>query len=373
MIEVMLDNLRDSISRILSVVDKKSNRPILSYSLFSVSNGRLDIYSTDLEVSAKVSLPVQSTENMTFCVNVRNFFDILRELPNSKLNLKVSSGLNGNYLDLKCDNIEYSLVILNTDDFPNLVFESKNSESFSIGASVLIETINKTSHSMSTDESMMYLNGIFLQAIDNKLRAVSTDGHRLALYDTDVNVGKSEMLTNGIIIPRKGVMELKKIAEVNPDAELKISVDESFLYANYLDSYFLSIRLFSREYVKYQAVIPAKTTYNLEIDKHTFLNSLKRIKIMSNEKSNGVRVKLLKEKMSISANHPSFGNALESIPINYTGKDMEIGFNAKYLIETLSVLKDGEIRIELNNELNPVVIKSCDTQDFLGIVMPLKL
>lgn len=369
----MLDDLRDAISRILSVVDKKGNRPILSYSLFSVNNGILEIYSTDLEVSAKVSLNVHSTENITFCVNVRNFFEILRELPNSKLNLKVSSGINGNYLDLKCDSIEYSLVILNTDDFPSLVFESKNSEVFNINSTVLIETINKTHHAMSTDESMMYLNGIFLQSIDNKLRAVATDGHRLALYDTDVNVGKSEMLINGIIIPRKGVMELKKIAEVDPNTDLKISVDESFLYANYQNTYFLSIRLFSREYVKYQAVIPAKTTYSLEIDKNSFWNSLKRIKIMSNEKSNGVRVKLSKDLMSISANHPSFGNAFESLPINYTGKEMEIGFNAKYLIETLAVLRDGEIKIELNNELNPVVIKSCDKQDYLGIVMPLKL
>lgn len=176
-----------------------------------------------------------------------------------------------------------------------------------------------------------------------------------------------------LLFPRKGVYELKKIAESYPDKNLKISVDDSFIYINAEDTYWLSIRLIAREYPKYQAVIPSKTSYTMTADRGLFFDAIRRIKIMSNEKSNGVRVKLHDKEMEVTANHPSLGNAREIVPVNYEGKDMEIGFNAKYLIDTLSTFDDGEICLELNNELSPVVIKSANQPNYLGIIMPLKL
>lgn len=369
-LSVNTDLLCASINKVLSVVDKKSSRPILSYTLFNVDKGTLEIKSTDLEVSVKLLLPVQNDESFSFCINAKNLFEILKELPNEELTMEFKQ--NSNLLDLRCGKVNFSLIVVNNEEFPNLNFTT-SLNSFLIPSSLLLEVIHKTFYAVSNDETRIYLNGLFFQSVDNQLRTIATDGHRLALLNTGLNVNSIDSLINGIIIPKKGVNELKKLAESNLDATISLSVDDSFLYAKLEDSYYISIRLIARDYVKYQAVIPSKTTYTLKAEKQVILNALKRIKIMSNEKSNGIRLKLLKNQIEISANHPMLGNASESIEVEYEGKEMEIGFNAKYLIENLSVLDDGDVLIELNNELSPAVVKSSEDPKILGIVMPLKL
>lgn len=370
--QVTNDILKNALNKILSVVDKKNTRPILSYTLVSANeDNTIEFSATDLEVSARIKIEATVEKPGIFCVNAKNLYDIVRELPEENIHLEKEG--EQSTLNLTCKEIHYSLLICGHEDFPHLSFSNESSE-FSLNSDVLVQMINKTVFAVSNDETRLYLNGIYLQEIDSKLRTVATDGHRLSLIDTEIdkNLDNIEPLSNGIIIPKKGVYELKKMADSFPNIEIKISVDDSFLYAN-TDMYSLSVRLIAREYPKYQAVIPNKTSFSMTADKNSFFNAVRRIKIMSNEKSNGVRVKLNKDQMSISANHPSLGEALELVPINYTGNDMEIGFNAKYLIDTLSNLDDGDINIELNNELSPVIIRSEKIPNYLGIIMPLKL
>jgi DNA polymerase-3 subunit beta len=208
---------------------------------------------------------------------------------------------------------------------------------------------------------------------DSKLRAVAIDGHRLALLDTQEFLGENKFLMDGVIVPRKGISELKKIADTYPDDDVSISLDDSFMFVNARNEYYLSIRLIAREYPKYQTVIPSKTTNRFHIDRNAILNAVKRIKILSNEKTNGVKLNIHKNELVISTNHPALGQATETLPIIYEGKATEIGFNAKYLIESLSVLNETDVTFEFNNELSPVVIKADDLPEFLGIIMPLKL
>ncbi len=366
--KVKVDTLKDSINKILTVVDKKNTRPILTYTLIKAENNQLNFCATDLEVSAQVRLEAIVEKAGTFCVNAKNLSDILKELPNEEIELICEE----NTLKIECGDIHFTLLIYNSEDFPQLSFEI-GGKPLPILSTQLSDIINKTVHAISTDETRLYLNGIYLQETESKLRAVATDGHRLSLVDTQVEDNKCENLMNGIIIPRKGVFELKKLSEAFPTEELKLSVDESFLYANANDKYFLSIRLIAREYPKYQAVIPSKTSFTMTTDKMTFFNAIRRIKIMSNEKSNGVRVHLKNNEMTIMANHPSLGDAREKINVDYAGKEMEIGFNAKYLVDTLATFDEGEISLELNNELSPVLIKSNTHPNYLGIIMPLKL
>jgi DNA polymerase III subunit beta len=373
-VRVATEKIRNAINKILSVVDKKNSRPILTYTLISAEKGMLEFSATDLEVSSKVKLKANITEEGSFCVNAKNLSDILRELPNNELELVIDD--SENVLKINCGDIHFTLLIYRNDDFPKLSFVNDKNE-FEIPARKILDIINKTSYAISNDETRLYLSGLFLQEVDSKLRAVATDGHRLSLLDTEMKdldrESQVENLVNGIIIPRKGVFELKKIAENYVDNSLKLSVDDSFIYVNANDEYFLSIRLIAREYPKYQAVIPAKTSFTLTADRNSFFDAVRRIKIMSNEKSNGVRVKVGERELLIMANHPSLGDARETIPVDYNGKEMEIGFNAKYLIDTLSTIQEGEISFELNNELSPIVIKSGAEPNYLGIIMPLKL
>jgi DNA polymerase-3 subunit beta len=251
------DHLRNAINKILSVVDKRNSRPILAYTLFETTKDGIYISATDLEVSAKVHLPANVEKEGSFCVNAKNLFDILKELPTDEVELEVSDDLNS--LHLTSNNIHFTLLIYKNNDFPQLVFNG-NENKIDIPSEYILNIINNTSHCISTDETRLYLNGVYLQEIDSVLRAVATDGHRLALVDMELSESNSEALSNGVIIPKKGVYELKKMAESNPDKIMTISVDDSFIYASFDEKYFLSVRLIAREYPKYQAVIPSKTS-----------------------------------------------------------------------------------------------------------------
>lgn len=361
--------LREAINKVLSVVDKKNSRPILTNCLLKTSGTKLELIATDLEVSAKIILPAKIEKEGSFCINSKNIAEILRELPNDDVVMSVE---NSNMLNLSCKNINYSLLITSAEEFPQLTFQNQSSE-FRLKTKQISHIINKTSHAISTDETRLYLNGIYFQITDSKLRSVAIDGHRLALLDTHEFIGENKFLVDGVIIPRKGISELKKIADSYPEDEVSISLDDSFMFVNARNEYYLSIRLIAREYPKYQTVIPAKTTNRFHIDRNAILNAVKRIKILSNEKTNGIKLNIQKNELVISTNHPALGQASENLPISYDGKSTEIGFNAKYLIESLSVLNETDVTFEFNNELSPVVIKAEDIPEFLGIIMPLKL
>lgn len=361
--------LREAINKLLSVVDKKNSRPILTNCLIRSQGQKVELIATDLEVSAKIHLNCKIEGEGSFCINSKNISDILRELPNDDIVLSVE---NTNLLNLSCKNINYSLLITSSDEFPQLSFQNQSTE-FRLKTKQISHIINKTSHAISTDETRLYLNGIFLQLTDSKLRAVAIDGHRLALLDTSEFLGENKFLVDGVIVPRKGISELKKIADSYPDIDVSISLDDSFMFVNARNEYYLSIRLIAREYPKYQTVIPTKTTNRFHIDRNAILNAVKRIKILSNEKTNGIKLNIQTNELIISTNHPALGQATEKLPIAYEGKQTEIGFNAKYLIESLSVLNETDVTFEFNNELSPVVIKADDLPEFLGIIMPLKL
>lgn len=369
-IKINAKTLRDGFNKIITVIDKRNARPILTNCLININPNELEIIATDLEVSAKVVLPAETDLETTFCINTKNISDILRELPDSDLLFELDQ--EKNVLNLNCESIKYSLLITTSTDFPKINFLNSQ-EKINLPANQLLNIINKISHAISTDETRINLNGIYLQQLNSKLRAVAIDGHRLALLDVLDFQSENSTFNDGFIIPKKGVFELKKLAETELNQDLDIYLDESFIHINANQNSFLSIRLIAREYPKYQTVIPNKTTYSLTVERESLLNAVKRIKLLSNEKTNGVKVALSSNEMKISADHPSLGFASETINVSYDGQEMEIGFNAKYLIDTLNVLDVNEVIYELNNELSPVIIRSSELENFLGIIMPLKI
>lgn len=369
-INIETEQLKNSLNKILTVIDKRNSRPILTNCLVKVEKNRIELIATDLEVTAKVVMPADVTENGSFCLNTKNIFDIVRELPDGNIEMQINQ--DKNLLELNCKNINYSLLITPSDEYPQVNFENSG-KPFQLKSSEMGKIIAKTSHAISNDETRINLNGIYLQELDSKLRSVAIDGHRLALLDIHNFDSNNSSLKDGVIIPKKGITEIKKISDSYPESNLTISLDESFLYLSANDEYFLSVRLIAREYPKYQTVIPAKTAFLMKVDKESLLNAVKRIKILSNEKTNGIKLGVNQNTLTISANHPSLGHAKEEINISYSGDDIEIGFNAKYMIESLTVLENEEIIFEFNNELSPVICRSETEPDFLGIIMPLKL
>ena len=362
--------LRDGINKIITVIDKKNSRPILTNCLIDAHDNKLEIIATDLEVTAKIIVNAVVENPGKFCINTKNLSDILRELPDS--NLEINIDHNQHVLNLNCKNINYSLLITNTDDYPQVTFEN-SSKPMNLKSKDILDIINKTSHAISSDETRVNLNGIYLQQLDSKLRAVAIDGHRLALLDLNNFESMNSVLEDGVIVPKKGIQELKKLAESYNDANFTVSLDESFLYVSLEDECFLSIRLIAREYPKYQTVIPSKTSYSISLDRNALYDAVKRIRLLSNEKTNGIKFSIGHNNLKISADHPSLGHATETLPLEYDGQEMEIGFNARYMLDSLNTLDVAEISYEFNNELSPVIIRSNEAENFLGIIMPLKI
>ena len=363
--------LKNSLIKVNSVIEKKAINQLIGYTLVELEKNQITLSSTDNEVYVKVSCQAHSDTNASFCINSKSLFDIIKDI--TETDLKFNMENDSNTLNLQTDKLHYSLLIYNSQDYPKISFPS-NLNFLTANKNDVNKMIQITNHAISNDETRIYLNGLFFQEVDSKLRAVATDGHRLSLIET-VTLEKgitSNYLTNGIIVPKKGVNELKRMTD-SESATIEIAVDESFLFAKVNEEYTLSIRLIARDYPKYQAVIPKNPGNTLVANRSELFEAIKRIRIMTNEKSNQVRLNISSNKMELSANHPSLGKAKETLEVNYSGKPLEIGFNAKYLVDVLSILDEGDVQLELSSEISPVVIKSPELEEYLGIIMPLKL
>jgi len=192
--------LRDGLNKILTVIDKKNSRPILTNCLINAYEKHIELIATDLEVTAKILIQAEVNETGKFCINTKNIFDIVRELPDAITELNIDQ--EKNVLNLNCKNIDYSLLITSTDEYPQVNFENSE-QPFKLNSDVINKIINKTTHAVSTDETRINLNGIYLQKLDSKLRAVAIDGHRLALLDIHDFQYDNQSLTDGIILPKR--------------------------------------------------------------------------------------------------------------------------------------------------------------------------
>ncbi len=363
------NELQEALGKILSILDKKSSiRPMISYAFLNISNDSINIQATDMEVTAKITMKVKVEAEAQFCIDAKKLFDAVRWLPDKYVRIE----LKDNALNVGSENIHYSLLVYKSDDYPNLMLQHEG-KTFQIESRKIQDIISKISHAISSDETRMNLNGIFLCEYDGKLRSVSTDGHRFSMIDTIIDKSDLEIFRDGVIIPKKGVFELKKMAENDKNSSITISIDDTFLYASINDCYFLSVRLIARTYPNYQNAIPTNPIRHFFVDKNLLLDAVRRVKIMSNEKSYGVRIKLAPSQMEVLANDPLLGKAYEKIPIKYDGENIEIGLNANYLIDSLSIFEQGDVKFQLNNDIMPVLVRPSDRSDYLAIIMPLKL
>ena len=366
-----VEHLNDALSKILSVIDYKNPRKILTYALFTAKKKEgIILEATDLEVSNQVFSSGDVEEEGSICVHPKNLYDLTREMPNRPISLETTS--DNNLLKITSGPTDVVLLICSPEEFPSFSFKSSE-ECFELTGKDALYFISKISHAIGHDEARIFLNGIFLQQEGNTLRAVATNGYTFALIEPKKMDTTNKVLSKGIIVPKKGVAELKKIAERNTDKNIKISVDESFMYVSCGEHCKLSIRLIARNYPPYETVIPSKTSYSMSVDRERLVDAIKRVKVLVNEKSNAIRFSMEKEKLTVSAKHPMFGEAAEKLEIDYSGKNIDIGFNVRYIMDSLSVIEDETITFQFNNELSPVILKSEKLKEFLGIVMPLKL
>ena len=365
---VQKETLLDSLQRIQSVVEKKNTIQILSNVLLELSNDELTLTATDLEVGIKFSIPVASDQSGKISISAKNLFEIVKELPNKPITFNKKEN---NWIEISCLKSNFNIVGLAADEFPPLPsFDGKSY--FKVKTETMREMIDRTLFAVSTDETRYHLNGAFLESIENSLiRMVATDGHRLAYIDNELILNGSEVLKRGIIIPKKGMHELRKLLETKSE-NFEMTVDKSNLLIKIENVHFFT-RLIEGEYPDYEQVIPKNNTKRFTVSKNDFVGSLKRVSLLANEKSKGVKFSLAKNCLTITSSNADLGDAKEELDVQYDGDSVEIGFNAKYIIDCLNILDTPNVTFDLNDKLSPGILKPEGKNDYTYIVMPMRI
>jgi len=230
--------------------------------------------------------------------------------------------------------------------------------------------IDKTIYSVSNDETRYHLNGVYFEQQTEGYIMVATDGHRMSLIKRAISSDKP-FISHGVIIPRKGLYEIKKLLEAM-DGEFEIAIDGAQLIVRH-DQTTLMIRLIEGKYPNYSQFIPQKLSQKIKINREAFLQSLKRVSLLANHKSKAVTLAFSNGKMEITSNNPELGDAKEELEINYTGQDIKIGFNAKYIQDVLQVIQDEDVDLEINDQLSPGLMRPHSDKNYTCVVMPMRI
>jgi len=365
------DNFLKALQRVQGIVENRKTMPILSNVLIDARPERIDIIATDLEVGMKSSYPANVVKEGKITVSAKKLYEIIKELPESEIRF---STRENDWVDLRCGKAHFNLVGLSPEEFP--FFPAVNDSTFlKLDGSLLREMVEMTSFAICHDETKYNLNGIFIKAVEQDngtlLRMVATDGHRLSMAEREIPAVSSSDLKNGVIFPKKGIFELKKLTD-DDDGEIMLSFLDNSSVLKKNDTLVL-MRLVDGYFPDYTRVLPADNDKSVTINRENFFHSLRRMAILSSEKFKGIMMELKSGVMEISASNPELGDARETLEVDYAGPDLSIRFNARYLIDVLSVIGEELVNLELKDELSPAVLKPHQGKGFLSVIMPMRV
>lgn len=359
---VTKEALLDGLQRIQNVVSTRSTLPVLTNALLETTESGLRLTTTDLEVAIRCEIEAKVEKPGATTLPARRLAAIVRELPASEITVETDSK---NISTLRCGASFFKIYGLAKDEFP--AFPSfQEAKSYTMKQSELRDGLRKTSYGISIDETRYVLNGILFSLKENKLTLVATDGRRLALFDSDLEFPKSH--ERDFIVPTKAVTELQRL--LGEEGEVQISAAEN-LVSFELNGSQLVTKLVEGNYPNYRQVIPGEAKERITLEREAFLTSVKRVALLSNDKTSSVRLSFSKNNLDIAANTPEVGEASESLAVAYRGRDISIAFNPEFLMDPLRNLPDDEIHIELIDEMSPGVIKI--NTPFLYVIMPMRV
>jgi len=360
-----------SLNHVQSVVERRNTIPILSNVLLKAEDGTLTMTTTDMDLEINESVAAQVERPGAITTPAHTLHDIVRKIPDdAAVDLDLAEG--GNIMTVRAGRSTFRLSCLPVSDFPELGSTADLPSSFSIPAADLRALIDRTKFAMSTEETRYYLNGIYVHEADNEglkvLRAVATDGHRLARFEMPLPDGAAGM--PGVIIPRKAIGELRKLVEDAADT-IQISLSESKIRFAF-DHVILTSKLIDGTFPNYQQVIPAGNDKIVEVNPKLFSGAIDRVSTISDGKSRAVKIALNNNVMTLSANSPESGSATEDLEIH--GNDnMEIGFNARYLMDITNQIQGDGCRMVLADAASPTIIQDTSDASALYVLMPLRV
>jgi DNA polymerase-3 subunit beta len=350
------------------IVEKKSTIPILSNVLIeTASDSSISLVATDLDVSLQTECAAESSKPGSIVLQARKLFDIVRNLPDAEITFTKE---DNDWVRIVCASSQFRIVGQAKEHFPSTPKTEK--AGLMIPSKVINGLINRTIFAITQEESRYALNGALLSYGEGKLQMVATDGHRLALASSDLEPGKSKDNVK-VIIPKKALTELAKLTAGVED-ELEFSMDENHLYFE-IQNRHLTSRMLAGQFPNYELVLPKGNDKTITLNADKITQAIRRAALMADERSHGVKVDLASGKLGISSQSADVGEAKETIPLDYTGESVSIGFNAAYLLDFLAVVSTDDVLLELKDEQSPALLRpSGDAEfDYKYVVMPMRL
>jgi DNA polymerase-3 subunit beta len=361
----------DLVSKAQNIVERRTTMPILVNLLMDAQGSSVKIFATNLEVSLTDEANATVLTPGRAAANAKSLFDIIKEFADGDITLERQEN---HWLKIKQGKTVINLVGVNPDEYP--VFPSQMSKDYTeIESGVLTDMISKTVYSVSTDETRYHLNGVYFEKrtakdSDSSYLMVATDGHRLSLVNVSPELS-TEAKPEGVIIPRKGLVEIHKLLE-GYVGKVKMAIEGSQLVLCHQRAV-LMIRLIEGKYPNYKQLVPQNLTEKVEINREELLSSLRRVSLLSNQKSKGVTLNFSSGKLEITSNNPELGDAKEELEVGYKGNELKIGFNARYIIDVLTSMDDDKVQFNLKDQVSPGVVRPFKDNNYTCVIMPMRI
>jgi DNA polymerase-3 subunit beta len=363
--------LLKAVSQAQSVVERRNTIPILANVLIEAEGNEVSFRATDLDIEVVDKVGAQVERSGATTVSATLLHEIVRKLPDGAL-INIMADSAAGRMTVEAGRSNFSLATLPREDFP-VMASSEYASNFSAPAPVLRRLFDKSKFAISTEETRYYLNGVYMHVADGDsgrvLRCVATDGHRLARIDADLPDGAAEM--PGVIVPRKTVGELRKLLE---DDEMKIAVSVSETKIRFATPEItLTSKIIDGTFPDYTRVIPQGNTRKLEVDASDFAQAVDRVATVSSERSRAVKLQLDEDRLVLSVNAPDSGAAEEELVVAYSDERLEIGFNAKYLLEIASQVDRENAVFLFNSSGDPTLMREGNDMSAVYVVMPMRV
>jgi len=364
-----------SLGHVQSVVERRNTIPILSNVLLKAENGELALTATDMDLEIVESVPAEVSIPGSTTAPAHTLFDIVRKLPDGS-QVELDSSGDNNLLTLRSGRSNFKLGCLPTEDFPQMS-GGDMAHRFSLTAADLRTLIDRTRFAISTEETRYYLNGIYIHGTRSRaneaeipvLRAVATDGHRLARVEVPLPEGAGGM--PGVIVPRKTVVEIRKLIDEAAD-RIDVSLSETKIRFGF-DTVTVTSKLIDGTFPDYERVIPTGNDKVLEVDAKIFASAVDRVATISTEKSRAVKLSIERGNLTLSATSPEAGSATEELEVNYESSPLEIGFNSRYLLDITQQIEGDGARFIMADAASPTVVRDVADSSALYVLMPMRV
>ena len=361
-LKVAKEKILQGLQIVQGVIGARSTLPILSNVLLQAEKDKLWLTTTDLDMSVRCGVEAEVTKTGASTLPARRLFSIIRELPAEMIEIEIDEK---NTASITCGSSFFKILGLSEEEFPPLPKFDKG-HTCSMAQDAFKDMLEKTSYAASSDETRHVLNGTLLSFKDGKVIAVATDGRRLALVEMELEFPKDAEAD--MIVPTKAVNEILRTA--GGDAPVKIQAVKNQVAFQFGDTLIVS-KLIDGTYPNFRQVIPKQSEERIVLERETFLTAVKRVALLTSERSNSVRLTFAKNKLKVSVSTPDVGEAYESVAVKYANKEISVAFNPEFILDPLRHLSSDEVFLEITDDLSPGVIK-CE-KPFIYVLMPMRV